>query len=142
MRHERPGIKYLLSMGYKIKDIYITNRSPDIITKNDGQGWEIKFVKSGRLYFTANQLCMERDTNILVFDNNNSDHIDIVKFADILSGRYYRYSFGKDNNKHIKDVNNILYREHKFTVKPTMISSIIGDNIDSMASPDETVKKC
>lgn len=57
---------------------------------------------------------MERDTNILVFDDNNSGPIDIVKFADILSERYYRYSFGKDNNKHIKDVNNILHREYKF----------------------------
>lgn len=36
MRHERPGIKYLLS--------------PDIITKNDSQGWEIKFMKSIILY--------------------------------------------------------------------------------------------
>lgn len=141
MRHERPGIKYLLSIGYKIKDIYITNRSPDIITKNDNQGWEIKFVRSGRLYFTANQQCMKRDTNILVFDNNNSWPIDIIKFADILSGRYYRYSFRKDNNKHIKDVNNILYHEYKFTVKPTIISSITGNNIDSMTNPSETVEK-
>lgn len=54
-------------------------------------------MKSGRLYFTTNQQRMKKETNILVFGDSNSGPIDIVKFADILSGRYYRYSFRKDD---------------------------------------------
>ncbi len=96
-RHETLGIEYLLSRGYNIKDIYITGRTPDIITTNDNQGWEIKFVSSGTLYFTVSQLYMTDDTNILVFKYDQlysqfREPIVIAKFIDILSGRYYKYN--------------------------------------------------
>lgn len=99
--HAKPGIDYLISIGYKIDEIYVNSgTSPDLRTINDGKGWEVKNVYGNTIYFTVGQKNMNEDTNILIFDDDQK-HI-IVKFRDVLLGNCpYSYSFGNELRRSI-----------------------------------------
>lgn len=89
-KHEMMGVNYLLKNGYNIEDIKINSGgialtpsgTPDIST-TDGQQFEVKRVISEVLEFTAAQVHMNDDTNILVF-NNDRRFVDNIKFGKIL----------------------------------------------------------
>ena len=100
-KHEMLGINYLVSIGYKQKDIrinsggdYTTTGTPDLTTLSDNQYWEVKRILPGMmLSFTSAQLSMDEDTNILVF-KKNGDFVESIKFGYIIKdATHYRSKF-------------------------------------------------
>ena len=105
-KHERLGVDYLLKNGYKIEDININSGvsspgTPDIITTNDNQYWEVKVINPGSVVqFTGAQLFMDKDTNILIFKKNGK-FIESIKFCEMLNNdlKYRsRFSFNLNAN--------------------------------------------
>lgn len=96
-RHEDKGIYYLKYLGYKNSDIRKNNGGDgiaDLSTMSDDQDWEVKIVGSSKsVGFTYEQIKnMRKDTNVLIFGTHG--YPDVLKFDDILSGKYKnKYNF-------------------------------------------------
>lgn len=101
--HENLGVNYLLKLGYKDDDIIINvypgsgkSGMPDLTTKNDNINWEVKLAVGQIVTFTFQQLVnMQDDDIVLIFSSyNKSEPVDVIKFGDILDGKYdYKYKF-------------------------------------------------
>ena len=104
--HENLGVNYLLKLGYKDDDIIINvypgsgeSGVPDLTTESDNINWEVKLAVGQTITFTSQQLMNMRDDDIiLIFSSyHKSDPVDVVKFGDILEGKYdNKYKFVVD----------------------------------------------
>lgn len=103
--HEYYGVRYLLSIVYKQYEISLNGGEPagypDITTfriiddlNDDEKLWEVKIVNNNTIIFGFDQIFhMSRDANVLIFrkDQEEIEPIDIIKFEDIISGKYDKY---------------------------------------------------
>lgn len=89
--HKRPGIDYLISIGYKKEDIGDVGHlgEPDLVTIDD-KYWEVKNLMAGRrIIFTYDQLMTFNDNvNIIIFGGEYSssrlrNFIECIKYGDI-----------------------------------------------------------
>lgn len=160
-KHEMLGINYLISKGYKSEDIRINSGigtptgTPDLTTLNDNREWEVKRITAGLVIeFTSAQLCMDPDTNILIFEHNG-DFIESIKFDKILKdATQYRsrfsFNLGLDDalstQGHLGidkcDYINILRRFGMFhrttrTFEDNFSSLNIAVSTDTYISPDK-----
>ena len=101
--HANLGISYLLKLGYKNDNIIINvwpgsgkSGMPDLTTKNDNINWEIKLAVGQTITFTFQQFAnMKEGDIVLIFSSyHKSDPVDVIKFGDILDGKYdHKYKF-------------------------------------------------
>lgn len=122
--HAQLGIEYLMKIGYKEDEIltsgipencgYDRNCRPDIITKTDCKGWEVKFLIGKKILITENQfLYMEPYVNILIFGKDG--FMDIIKMEELLNIENQKYDIRivfRTNLRTGYEIRNEILKEH------------------------------
>lgn len=124
--HTQLGIEYLMKIGYKEEEIstswypkncerYRNSCRPDIITKTDCKGWEVKLIiGKSKIEITQNQfLYMDSDINVLIFGKNG--FIDVIKMGELLNSENSKYDIRivfRTNLRTGCEIRNEILKEH------------------------------
>lgn len=96
-RHEQIAIPYLISIGYKDKDINLFNGiyRADILTSDDKE-WEVKTISGRRtINFSKDQKYFRDDCNIIIYRKKLGSYKfeDCIRFGDLKKNLKYIIHF-------------------------------------------------